>query len=178
MSLRAVSVVELREQVLKEAAAGRESVEEVCQRWRIGTTTFYRWKARFEARGAEGLEDLPRRPFRSPAQIPYELEDAICRMRKDHPRWGARRIRAELIRAGTSPPAVSTIHQALVRNHLVAAQPRRRPKATKRFTREVPNDLWQMDATRACGPGYDRTLCEVKSSASHPFTTRRVGLSA
>ncbi|HEX9891170.1 MAG TPA: helix-turn-helix domain-containing protein, partial [Actinomycetota bacterium] len=80
MSLRAVSVVELREQVLKEAAAGRESVEEICRRWRIGTTTFYRWKARLEARGAQGLEDLPRRPFRSPAQIPYELEDAICRM--------------------------------------------------------------------------------------------------
>lgn len=148
MSLRAVSVVELREQVLREAAAGRESVQEVCRRWGIGTSTFYRWKARFDARGADGLEDLPRRPFRSPGQIPYELEDAICRMRKDNPRWGARRIRAEFIRAESSPPAVSTIHQVLVRNHLVALRPGRRPKATRRFAREIPNDLWQMDATR------------------------------
>jgi transposase InsO family protein len=69
-------------------------------------------------------------------------------MRKDHPKWGAKRIRAELIRAGTGPPAVSTIHRVLVRNNLVAPQPRKGPKALKRFTREVPNDLWQIDATR------------------------------
>ena len=69
-------------------------------------------------------------------------------MRKDHPRWGARRIASELERAGISPPAVSTIHQALRRNHLVALQPPRRPKALKRFEREVSNDLWQIDATQ------------------------------
>lgn len=69
-------------------------------------------------------------------------------MRRAHPRWGARRIAAELGRKGTEAPAVSTIHQALVRNHLVAAQPPRRPKALKRFEREVSNDLWQIDATQ------------------------------
>jgi transposase InsO family protein len=31
---------------------------------------------------------------------------------------------------------------------LVIDQPRKRPKATKRFEREVPNDLWQIDATK------------------------------
>jgi hypothetical protein len=40
------------------------------------------------------------------------------------------------------------VHQALRRNHLVADQPKKRPKALKRFEREVPNDLWRMDATR------------------------------
>jgi transposase InsO family protein len=148
MALKAVSKVELKEQVLKEREQTRETVAEICARWKISPASFYRWKARYEARGAEGLGDLPRRPFRSRGQIPFDLEDQICRMRKDHPRWGARRIRAELIRAGISPPAVSTVHQALRRNHLVADQPRKRPKAKKRFTREVPNDLWQIDATR------------------------------
>jgi len=37
----------------------------------------------------------------------------------------------------------------LRRNHLVALQPPRRPKASKRFVREVSNDLWQIDATEA-----------------------------
>jgi hypothetical protein len=37
---------------------------------------------------AEGLEDRDRRPHRSPAQIDPELEAAICRLRKDHPRSG------------------------------------------------------------------------------------------
>jgi transposase InsO family protein len=43
---------------------------------------------------------------------------------------------------------VATIHRALRRNHLVAAQPPRRPKARKRFERELANDLWQIDATQ------------------------------
>src|SRR6266511_1686876 len=60
---------------------------------------------------------------------------------------GARRIHTELVRAGRSAPAVSTIHQALRRNHLVADQPPRRPKALLRFEREIANDLWQIDAT-------------------------------
>ncbi|NOY54362.1 MAG: transposase family protein [Actinobacteria bacterium] len=69
-------------------------------------------------------------------------------MRKGHPRWGARRIGAELTRAGVDAPVVSTIHQVLVRNGLIAARPPRRRKANKRFERDIANDLWQIDATR------------------------------
>jgi transposase InsO family protein len=76
------------------------------------------------------------------------LELAICELRTRHPRWGARRIRTELARAGIEPPAVSTVHQVLKRNYLVAPQPPRRARADKRFEREVSNDLWQIDATR------------------------------
>jgi transposase InsO family protein len=75
------------------------------------------------------------------------VEETICQLRGAHPRWGARRIQAELARRGIEPAAVSSIHQALRRNHLVAPQPPRRPKALKRFEREVSNDLWQIDAT-------------------------------
>ena len=42
---------------------------------------------------------------------------------------------------------VSTIHQVLRRNGLVAATKKRKPKANRRFEREVSNDLWQIDAT-------------------------------
>ena len=53
-----------------------------------------------------------------------------------------------MARAGINPPATSTIHQALKRNHLVAPQPKRRVKADRRFERERANDLWQIDATQ------------------------------
>jgi hypothetical protein len=42
---------------------------------------------------------------------------------------------------------VSTVHDVLVRNGLVATGPRRRPKADQRFEREIANDLSQIDAT-------------------------------
>jgi transposase InsO family protein len=95
----------------------------------------------------EGLEPRSRQPEHQPARMVAETELEICRLRKDHPRWGARRIRAELRRAGKPAPAVSSVHRALVRNHLVSLKPARPKPATIRFEREAPNDLWQIDAT-------------------------------
>ena len=146
MALRGKSMAELRLDVVTEPKRLGCTVRETLERWEISRQTFYRWKKRYERWGEDGLEDLSRRPFRSKHQIEPDLEDRICRMRKEHPRWGARTIRNYLRRGGIEPPAISTIHRALVRNHLVAPQPRKRPKATKRFERAVPNDLWQMDA--------------------------------
>jgi len=148
MSLRVVTMAELRLEVLLEPERTGQSVAEVCRRRGISRTTLYAYKRRYELEGPAGLEPRSRRPTRSPAQIEVELEVRICQLRKHHPRWGARRIRSELRRSGIDPPAVSTIHQVLRRNHLVTDQPRKRPKARKRFEREVPNDLWQIDATK------------------------------
>ncbi|MGH2764734.1 MAG: helix-turn-helix domain-containing protein [Actinomycetota bacterium] len=120
---------------------------EVCRRHRISRETYYAYRRRYLAEGLGGLEDRSRRPHTSPGRRDTAVEEEICRMRGAHPRWGARRIQAELARRGIDPPAVSSIHQALRRNHLVAPQPPRRPQALKRFEREVSNDLWQIDAT-------------------------------
>lgn len=147
MALRVVTMSELRLAVLVQTERTGESISEVCRRYGISRQTYYRYRQRYLAEGVAGLEDRSRRPARSPGQMHAEIEAEICRMRRDHPRWGARRIRAELERAGMAAPAVSSIHQALRRNHLVADQPPRRPKATKRFERAVSNDLWQIDAT-------------------------------
>jgi transposase InsO family protein len=145
MALKAVSMAELRLEVLLAAERNGESVSEVCRRYGISRQTYYRYRRRFL--GGEGLGDRSRRPQRSPGQIDAELEEMICRMRRAHPRWGARRIRAELGRVGVAAPAISTIHQVLRRNHLVADQPPRKPKALRRFERDISNDLWQIDAT-------------------------------
>jgi transposase InsO family protein len=76
------------------------------------------------------------------------VEDLVIGLRKERPRRGARKIRAVLQRrVCPAVPAVSTVHQILVRNGLVRVQRRRRSRAWKRFERPVPNDLWQIDAT-------------------------------
>ena len=93
MSLRVVTMAELRLVVLLEPERTGQSVAEVCRRRGISRETFYEYKRRYELEGAAGLEPRSRRPSRSPVQINVELEVEICRMRKDHPRWGARRIR-------------------------------------------------------------------------------------
>jgi len=148
MALRVVSMEELKLQVPHEPQRTGESVAEVCRRRGISRETYYLYRRRFGEQGIAGLEPRSRRPRVSPRRIDPLLEAAICELRRRHPRFGARRIRAELRRLGLDPPAISTVHQALRRNHLVSPQPPRRRTAGKRFERECPNDLWQIDATQ------------------------------
>ncbi|HEX9712497.1 MAG TPA: helix-turn-helix domain-containing protein [Actinomycetota bacterium] len=115
-------MAELRRDVLLAAERSGESVSAVCRRYGISRQTYYRYRRRYLSDGIEGLVDRSRAPLRSPGQIEADLEIRICKMRKDHPRWGAQRIHTELERTGITPPAVSTIHQTLLRNHLVAQQ--------------------------------------------------------
>ena len=148
MALRVVLMEELKLEVLLEPERTGDPVAEVCRRRGISRAAYYRYRRRYLEEGLAGLEPRSRRPATSPAQIPAGLEEELCRLRRRHLRWGARRIRAELARAGLDPPAVSTIHQALRRNGLVAPGRPRRAKATRRFERATPNDLWQIDATQ------------------------------
>jgi transposase InsO family protein len=153
MALRVVSMEALKLAVLLEPGRTGETVAEVCARHGISRASYYRYRRRYLDEGAAGLAERSQRPRGSPVQIPAPLELRIVELRKRHPRWGARRIHAELARAGVEPPAVSTIHQALKRNHLVAPQPPRRVKARRRFERELVNDLWQIDATQVALAG-------------------------
>jgi transposase-like protein len=148
MGLKVVSMEELKLEVVLEPQRTGDSVAEVCRRHGISRETFYVYRRRYLAEGLAGLEPRSRRPRCSPGRVEAELEARICRLRKDHPRWGGRRTRVELRRVGIEPPATSTIHRALERTHLVAPQPPRPPQATKRFERELANDLWQIDGTR------------------------------
>ena len=148
MALKVVTMADLRLEVLLEVERTGLTVTEVCRRYGISRQTYYRYRRRYLAEGLDGLEDRSRRPLQPANQIPVDLEVRICEMRKDHPRWGARRIRTELTRAGLDAPAISTTHQVLIRNGLVAVEPPRRTRADKRFERDIANDLWQIDATR------------------------------
>ena len=159
MALKVMDVVELRLQVVEAVQAGM-SAREAAVRYGTSRTQVYEWAARYRAEGAQGLVPRSRRPHASPARLDDALEEAIVAWRMDRPRWGAKKIRAMLARQGWDPvPAVSTIHQVLVRRGLVAQGPRRRepPGGWRRFTRPHCNDLWHIDATRhvlADGRGF------------------------
>jgi transposase InsO family protein len=156
VALKVVSMEELKLELLTEPERTGDSVAEVCRRRGISRETFYLYRRRYELEGAAGLAPRSRRPLSHPGRIHALLEVEICALRQRQPRWGARRIRAELARAGTDPPAVSTIHQALRRNGLVAPGRPRRPKADKRFERAASNELWQIDATEVALAGGKR----------------------
>ncbi|WP_375482308.1 IS481 family transposase [uncultured Jatrophihabitans sp.] len=150
MPLKVMDVVELRLRVIADLQAGL-SAREVARRHRIGKSQVCEWWQRYRLEGAQGLVPRSRRPLRSPAQLDAVVEDEIVRWRKARPRWGAKKIQAMLAAEGWVPtPAVSTVHQVLVRRGLIDRTRRSRQPAAgwQRFTRDYPNDLWQIDATQ------------------------------
>ncbi len=99
--LKVVTMAELRMEVLLEAERTGMTVSEVCHRYGISCQTYYLYRRRYLMEGVAGLEDRSRRLLQPANQITAQLELRICEMRKDHPRWGAQRIRTEL--TPTSP---------------------------------------------------------------------------
>jgi transposase InsO family protein len=76
------------------------------------------------------------------------VEAAVCELRRKHPKGGPRRIAFVLERAGAVTPVPSrmTVYRILVRHGLVEPGVRRRKRSDyKRWQRDRPMQLWQMD---------------------------------
>ncbi|MGA3082359.1 MAG: IS481 family transposase [Terracidiphilus sp.] len=138
--------MEIREQRVEfvvRALGGREPFSLLCREFDISRPTGYLWLARYREGGVAAIEERSRRPLRSPTQTAPELEACIRALREVYPDWGARKLAVLLRREGIGLPS-STIHRVLLRLGLVRDVDRHQP-AVKRFEREQPNELWQMD---------------------------------
>lgn len=117
----------------------------LCDRFGIVPKTGYKWLKRYQEQGEAGLADLSRRPHHSPTVTSASIEELVCEVRRAHPVWGGRKIRAVLLRRGHREiPAPSTITGILRRHGLLELSPRPQ-RDLVRFEWEAPNELWQMD---------------------------------
>ena len=143
MPWREASVVDQRREFVTLARAGG-NIRELCRRYRISSKTGYKWLVRFSREGPPGLGDRSRRPHHSPRQVGEGVEGRVVSLRREHPRWGGRKLRRRLQNLGCREvPAASTITAILRRRELLGEG--RSPHAFVRFEAEAPNDLWQMD---------------------------------
>src|SRR5689334_760061 len=90
-----------------------------------------------------------RRPYRYANQLPFQVENYILNVKREHSSWGARKIRERLLRrfSGIPLPAKSTIHAVLDRYGLVErrGRARRRAQGTALSVGQRPNELWCTD---------------------------------
>jgi len=112
----------------------------------------YKLLARYRAAGEAGLAPRSRRPKSSPSALPAPLADAIVALRTrllaEGLDAGALTIQWHLARRRERVPSASSIIRLLRRRGLVTPQPRKRPRSSFiRFQAELPNELWQIDAT-------------------------------
>jgi transposase InsO family protein len=162
-----LSVVEQRYHAVMEVLSAGASVVEVAERYGVSRKTVHAWIRRYRDDGLAGLADRSHRPHHHPAQIGPEIEAAICELRRNHPRWGPRRLGHELARAGVEPvPSRSLIYRTLVRHRLVEAAPRKRPRSDYvRWERAESMQLWQLDimgSVMITDPGMVGGVREVK----------------
>lgn len=152
MALVILSVVEQRLDVVRAVLAGAE-VNEVAARAGVHRSTVHRWVTRYLAGQIGGLADRSHRPVSSPNQVTEQVEVLVAEMRREHPRWGAKRIRLEMLRVkgpwvrdDVVVPSERTIVRILHRQGLVRARPRKRPRSSfVRFERPGPMQLWGID---------------------------------
>ena len=142
-----ISVVEQCYQAVLAVQAGSTATD-VAERFGVCRQTVHDWLTRYRDDGLTGLADRSSRPRSSPDQTRPEVEALICELRRNHPRWGARRLLFELGRQGCPGPIPSriTVHRILVRHGLVDPVSRRRKREDyRRWERDRPMELWQMD---------------------------------
>jgi transposase InsO family protein len=146
MALVELSVVEQRYRAVLEAASG-VPVTEVAARYEVSRQSVHAWIHRYAEGGLGALADRPKRPDTCPHQVSAVIEAAVCELRREHPRWGPVRLVHELAKAGVFPvPSRMSAYRALVRHGLVQPGARRRRKDIyRRWEREAPMALWQID---------------------------------
>jgi putative transposase len=126
-----------------------EKMAPLCREFGISRVTGYKIYERYRECGLDGLLDRSRRPYRQANKLPFQIERCILGIKREHPSWGAPKIRDKLLRSFpmVKPPAISTVHAVLDRHGLVRRRKRRRYKAegTPLSAAMEANGLWCAD---------------------------------
>lgn len=149
MALVVMSMVEQRLDAVRAVLAGA-TVTEVAAGLGVSRQSVHTWVGRYLLEGGvSGLADRSHRPVSCPHQASASVEARVVEMRREHQRWGAKRIRLELLRKpveGVRVPSTATINRILRRKGLVTPRPRKKPRsAYVRFERSGPMQLWGID---------------------------------
>jgi transposase InsO family protein len=156
-----VSVMDQRREFVRLALAEGANRRELCRRFGISAAVGYKWLARHRA-GDAGLADRSRRPHASPRRSDAAIEAHVLAVRDAHPAWGARKIAYCLHRDGVTAPAASTVHAILQRHGRIVPPPGGPAQPYRRFEKDAPNALWQMD--------FKGRVALASGAACHPLT--------
>jgi transposase InsO family protein len=121
-----------------------------CRRFGVSRRVGYKWLARYQETGVEGLLDRSRAPLHHPQTIADELVERCLAVRRAHPSWGPLKVRAYLERRAPAKdwPAASTIGSWFDREGLTVKRKlrRRSPPSSAPFAHcGAANDVWCID---------------------------------
>ena len=140
------------EERIRFVLAAREDgavMAQVCAAFGISRDCGYKWLARYERAGVEGLKDRSRAPHHHGRSREAELVADVLALQERYG-WGAKKLRYKLgeARPGIALPAASTIGEWLAKRGLTGKRKRQRrcPPYTEPFAAaDRPNAVWTVD---------------------------------
>jgi transposase InsO family protein len=194
MPWREMLPMDQRIQFVGEFLSGFFTMTELTAHYGVSRKTGYKWVERYEAHGVAGLTDRSRRPHESPRATEPTLVQALVRVRKRHPRWGAKKLLGVVRREAPTAawPTRSTVCDLLSRAGLVPPRRRRARPPVPLPTALAPivraNGTWTTDFKGAfrtgdgiyCYPltlrdGWSRYVlrCDALAGQTYEATRRR-----
>jgi transposase-like protein len=98
MPWKETSPVNERVKFIAAFLEGEENFSELCERFGISRKQGYKWRERYEGGGIEALRDRSRAPVTHPHAVPTTIVDMVVGARRQHPRWGPRKLLVILAR--------------------------------------------------------------------------------
>lgn len=142
--------------------------QEFAKAWGVSPATISDWSRRYEAQGADGLMDRPRRPDdkRLGMRVPKTVQDEIIAVKKREPSLGFRSIKNWLYRSKGVKVSAGSIRKTVKQEGLPLALRKRKKRRSsdkiRRFERARPMQLWQSDITQyTLGPSSMRVYLTV-----------------
>jgi len=143
MPWKLASIMEERIKFVIMANQEKVNFSVLCRDFGISRPTGYLWLKRYREGGSLGeVREHSRCPHHIPNRTAAVQEIQVIKLRLKHG-WGAKKLRELLLGDGVDLKT-ATLNRILKRNGLIHQKDSHRP-AVKRFERNCPNELWQMD---------------------------------
>src|SRR5438309_6043853 len=128
------------------------SPSELARTHHLSRSWIYELVARYRQGGYPALEPRSRRPHSCAHQLGPKAQALVLKVRRELAAAGhdagAQTIAHHLAHRLKQLPSVTTIWRILARHGLITPQPHKRPRSSfTRFAAQLPNELWQTDAT-------------------------------
>lgn len=148
MPWKATCPMDERMQFIAAWLQGEDSMSVLCRRFGISRKSGYKWRERYRADGAAGLQERSHAPHQQARALAPSVVQTILALRAIHPHWGPRKLRAWLEqRRGGTWPAASTIGARLQQAGLTIRRRSRRRAAPAgpRTPTSGANEVWAAD---------------------------------
>jgi len=130
---------------------GKQNFAALCRLYEISRKTGYKWWARYQKVGLEGLRERTHRPHGCPHASAPVWTERIVALRLRHPSWKPKKLRMKLLKqyGQEGLPAASTLGQKLKASGLVRARRRRDRRPVRPLDRltvaQSANQVWAVD---------------------------------